>query len=530
MISSKHSPTAQTPSGIYDVVVYSGTPAGIAASVVAAESGRCVLLLEPTNHIGGMSTNGLNTAETEHMLEGGLGGFAMRFYRRLGEVYGMDGPEFHFESGVAERVFWEFLETAGVEVRTGQRLERVDKTGPNLLSVGVGGPSGDLEFRGRVFIDASYEGDLMALAGVSWTIGRESAEEFGEEAAGARFDGAIHEAPTRDSAGRLLPGISCTRDQVVEGAGDREVMCYNLRPILTKDPACRVPLPAPSSYDPLRFEMAAGWILGMVRRGWTPAVGDIVDLYARRNAKLEANNCQAAVFSLGMPGAQSEWPVAGAARRAAIFREHVDHFLGLFHFLTTDSRLPEPLRSEAAGIGLHSGEFADNGHLPSRIYVREGRRMRGRAVVTQRDVTETPAKSDAVGISTHFIDCHHVRRVEIRPGCFANEGRIWRRGRAYQIPYRALTPDPAECANLLVPVAASFSHVAYASFRLESVWMVAGHAAGAAAALAANRGGDVSMVEVKSLQTALRAGGQIVDLTSIRSMEFEGGDGGWVET
>jgi len=527
---SKQSLASIPPAGIYDVVVYSATPAGIAAAVVAAEAGQRVLLLEPTNHIGGMNTNGLNTAETEHMLDGGLGGFAMRFYRRLGEVYGMDGPEFHFESGVAERVFAELLEGAGVEVRTGWALQRMEKTGAKIHSVGVGGPSGVVEFHGRVFIDASYEGDLLALAGVSWTIGREAVEEFGEEAAGARFDATIHEGPTRDASGRLLPGISCTRDQVREGAADREVMCYNLRPILTKDPTWSVPIPAPSSYDPLRFEIAAGWILGMVQRGWTPSVGDIVDLYERRNGKLEANNCQAAVFSLGLLGGQSEWSVADPSRRAMIFREHVDHFLGLFYFLQNETRLPEALRREAAGIGLHTGEFADNGHLPSQIYVREGRRMRGRMVMTQKDVTETPAKGDAVGISTHFIDCHHVRRVEIQPGCFANEGRIWRRGRAYQIPYRALTPDPSECANLLVPVAASFSHVAYASFRLESVWMVAGHAAGAAAALAARQDGEVSKVDIPQLQNALRVGGQVIDLTSIRSLEFEGGDGGWVET
>jgi hypothetical protein len=385
-------------------------------------------------------------------------------------------------------------------------------------------------FAGAMFIDATYEGDLMAQAGVSWTIGRESVDEFGEEAAGARFDGSVHEAPTRDVHGKLLPGIACTLDDVREGAGDCEVMCYNLRPILTRDPDFRIPMPLPSFYDPLRFEIAAGWILGVERRGWVPKVGDIVDLYERRNAKLEANNCQAAVFSLGLPGSQSGWCVADAAGRALIYREHVDHFLGLFHFLRNDERVPEGLRSEASGIGLHQGEFADNGCLPSQIYIREGRRLRGQTIMSQEDVTDRTSKDDAIGLSTHFIDCHHVRRVEIRPGLFANEGRIWRRGRAYQIPYRALTPDPKECSNLLVPVAASFSHVAYASFRLESVWMVAGHAAGIAAAMAARTGCDVSSVDIKALQDMLRAGGQVIDLAEVVPTDDDQGNGGWVET
>jgi hypothetical protein len=512
------------------VVVYAATPAGIAAAVVAAESGMRVLLLEPTGHIGGMNTNGLNTAETEHMLDSSLGGFALRFYQRMGEVYGLDGPEFHFESSVAEKVFEEFLQAASVEVRLNTRLSGVVKDGSKIQAVCVSGPHGDCEISGHVFIDASYEGDLLACSGVSWTIGRESTEEFGEDAAGARFDGSSHTAPTRDRSGRLLPGISCTMDDVREGAGDSEVMCYNLRPTLARDQAWRIPMPAPSSYDPLRFEIAAGWILAMVRSGWTPAVGDLIDLYTRRNQKLEANNCQAAVFSLGLPGFQSGWCTASFTEREDIFRQHVDHVLGYFYFLTHDDRLPESLRAEARDLGLHAGEFIDSDHLPRQLYVREGRRMRGRAVVTQHDVTRDRSKEDSIGVSSHFLDCHHVRRVELRPGCFANEGRIWRRGQAYQIPYRALTPLASECVNLLVPVAASFSHVAYASFRLESIWMVAGHAAGAAAALAVSLGSGVVDVPVHTLQESLRAGGQVVDLSDLHSQEFQGGDGGWIET
>jgi len=514
----------------HDVVVYGGTPAGIAAAVVAAEHGMRVLLLEPTSHIGGMNTNGLNTAETEHMVESSLGGFALRFYQRLGEAYGLAEPEFHFESSVAEKVFEEMLDVAAVRVSKKSRLLSVVTHGSKIHAVCIVGPEGERHIKSHVFIDASYEGDLLAQSGVSWTIGRESIQEFGEDAAGARFDGAEHEAPTRDRGGRLLPGISCTLEDVCVGGADSEVMCYNLRPTLTRDPAWRVPMPAPSSYDPLYFEIAAGWILAMMRSGWTPAVGDLVDLYERRNQKLEANNCQAAVFSLGTLGIQSAWSTANLSDREAIFQRHIDHTLGYFYFLTHDERLPERLRAEARALGLHSGEFIDSDHLPRQLYVREGRRMRGRTVVTQHDVILDRTKDDSIGVCSHFIDCHHVRRVELRPGCFANEGRIWRRGQAYQIPYRAITPKESECENLLVPVAASFSHVAYASFRLESVWMVAGHAAGVAAALAMKHGCGVADVPIHQLQATLRADGQVVDLSGLPSQEFQGGDGGWIET
>jgi hypothetical protein len=488
------------------------------------------VLIEPTSVVGGLNTNGLNTAETEHMLEWSVGGFAMAFYKRLGELYHLPTPEFHFESSVALEAFNGLLKEAGVSVLTGRALAGVEKNGPDIAKMRLSGASAESEsLSARVFVDCSYEGDLMAAAGVPWVCGREAVEEFGEEAAGARFDGFLHNAPTRDRSGALLQGISTTADRVQEGSGDGLVMCYNLRPTLTRDPAFFVPIPEPSTYDPAQFDLMAGWLAGVGVGGWVPAVEDLVDLYERRNGKLEANNCQAAVLSLGCLGMQSAWPTAGPRERARIYQKHLDYTLGYFYFLANDERVPERLRADRRSLGLHSGEFGDNAHLPRQIYVREGRRMRGRLVMTQRDVTLDTTKGDSIGLSSHFIDCHHVQRVEMGEGIFANEGRIWRRGRVYQIPYTAITPVERDCGNLLVPVAAGFTHVAYSTLRLESVWMVTGFAAGIAAAQAVENACHVQQVSVKHLQQRLREHGQVVDLLDEKPTSYDKDDGGWGE-
>jgi hypothetical protein len=223
------------------------------------------------------------------------------------------------------------------------------------------------------------------------------------------------------------------------------------------------------------------------------------------------NNKQAAVLSLGHFGGQFDWPEAGYEERERIFQDHLDYTLGLLHFLSHDPSVPGNLRDEIKGMGLHKGEFADNGHLPYQLYVREARRMKGGYIVRQQDVQTDRRKPDSIGMSSHFIDGHHVQRVALNEQEFVNEGRIWRTGHAYQIPYRSILPRADECTNLLVPVAASFTHVAFCTLRLESVWMITGHAAGVAAAMAVKAGGDVHQVDISVLQDKLRAQGQVLD-------------------
>jgi hypothetical protein len=288
-------------------------------------------------------------------------------------------------------------------------------------------------------------------------------------------------------------------------------MNYNFRLTFAKDELLRRPIPKPQKYDPARYALLANWLSGKAAAGQPVKLNQILDFYPRRNGKFEVNNKQAAIISLGHFGGQFDYPEANYRRREEIVADHWDYTLGLVHFLGTHAKVPGGLQAEIRTWGLHAGEFVDNGNLPYQLYVREARRMRGSYVMRQRDCTTDRSKPDAIGISSHFIDSHHVQRVALSKSEFVNEGRIWRVGWAYQIPYRALTPNEADCENLLVPGAASFSHVAFCSYRLESVWMIGGHAAGVAAAMSAKSGAAVQRVELGKLQAKLRAQKQAVD-------------------
>lgn len=508
---SKAPPSPEPEADSFDVVVYGGVPCGIAAAICAARAGARVLLIEPTRHVGGLSTSGINTAESEHMLKWTIGGFSLEFYRRLGEHYGMGEPEFYFESSVAERIYLQMLAEAGVVVRYGGRLTRVKKSGARIERITL---SDGASLDAAVFVDASYEGDLMAAAGVAYAIGRESREAFGEEAAGVRFDPEPRKARAVDDAGNLLPGISGWAHELQAGDAHPGVMNYNFRLTVACDPAWRVPLPEPTHYDPRRYALLGNWAAQCVAAGETIALPKLLGFIKRRHGKFELNNKQDAVISLGHFGGQFDWPDADPARRAAIYQDHLDYTLGLLHYLGHDPAVPANVREEMRGWGLHRGEFADNDHLPYQLYVREARRMRGQVVVTQHDVQEQRRKPDSIGLSSHFIDCHHVQRLAVSQEAFVNEGRIWRLGYAYQIPYRSLLPKAEEADNLLVPGAASFTHVAFCTLRLESVWMITGQAAGVAAAMAAKQARAVGQLDIEALQAALRDAGQIVDFTA----------------
>jgi len=491
-----------------DIVVYGGVPCGIAASIMAAREGAKVVLIEPSKHVGGLSTSGINTAESEHMLKWTIGGFADEFYRRLGAHYQTGGPEYFFESSVAEEIYLEMLHEAGVEVRFGASVAAVAKEGARITAITLTDGS---KLQAKVFIDAGYEGDLMARAGVKYAVGRESKAEFGEEAAGIRFDKIPRKARTVDESGKLLPGISAWAKDLQEGEAHRAPMNYNFRLTVAKDLKLQVPMPEPKHYDEKRYALLASWFRDQSLQNKPVKLADIIDLYGRRNGKFELNNKQSAIYSLGNFGGQFDWPNASYEQRDQIYQDHMDYTLGLLHFLATDAAVPAKVQAEMKSLGLHKDEFTDNGNLPYQLYVREARRMRGEHVVTQQDVQEDRRKPDSIGMSSHFIDCHHVQRVALNENEFVNEGRIWRMGYAYQIPYRALTPQAAECTNLLVPGAASYTHVAFCTLRLESVWMITGHAAGIAAALAVKDDVSVQKVPLTSLQDKLRAQKQVVD-------------------
>ncbi len=501
--------TAEPKSKTYDVIVYGGTPCGIAAAIMAARVGVSVLLIEPTKHVGGMSTSGINTAETEHMLKWTIGGFADEFYRRLGKIYGTNKPEYYFESSVAERAYLELLKEAGVEIHYGASVAKSAIDGLMITDIIL---SDGTKQKASVFIDASYEGDLMARTeGIDYAIGRESKLEFGEEAAGIRFDKTSRKARTVDENGKFLPGITAWVSDLKEGNAHRAPMNYNFRLTVTKDPKLQVSIPPPKNYDAKRFALLADWLAAQTKINKPSKLADLIGLLARRNGKFELNNKQAAVISLGYFGGQFDWPDADYEKRDEIFQDHWDYTLGLLHFLANDAAVPKNVRVEMQALGLHKDEFTDNGNLPYQLYVREARRMRGAYVMTQKDVQVERRKPDSIGISSHFIDCHHVQRLAVSETEFLNEGRIWRMGFAYQIPYRALTPDAQKCANLLVPGAASFTHVAFCTYRLESVWMIAGHAAGVAAAMAVKDKVAVQKISIAALQHKLTAQKQVVE-------------------
>ncbi len=493
-----------------DVIVYGGTPGGIATAIAAARHGSSVILLEQTKHVGGLNTSGLNTAETEHMLKPTFGGIALEFYTGLGKEYGKDTPVFYWESKIAEKVFNRLLSEAKVNIEFDKLIKSIQKTNRRIDSIEMLDGS---TYTAKVFVDCTYEGDLMALAGVSFAVGRESKEQYNETNAGIRLiDKPIPASPYGDD-GKLLPFISALATDLKEGAADPRVMNYNVRLTVTADDNNKAPLPEPKHYDRSRYLLLERYL----KANPTAKLASMIDFYKRANGKYELNNRQAAVISLGHFGAQFDWPTASHARRKEIFDDHFEYTLGLFHFLATDDSVPQALREETRKWGLPKDEYPDNNHLPYYIYVREARRMVGQYIVTEHDILENRTKEDSIALGSHWIDSHHVQRVAIDKDSFANEGRIWVQiKQPYQYPYRALTPKPEQCENLLVPVCASTSHVGFCSTRLESMWMFLGHAAGAAASMAAKDGAAVQAIDVTKLRDQLRADKQVIDLPTTK--------------
>ena len=493
------------PATVYDVVVYGGTPGGVAAAVAAARQGASVLLVEQKRHVGGLTTSGLNNSEVVHMHVWTFSGISREFYERLAKAYGKTGLMHRWESKVAQKVFDAMLTEAKVPVQYGQRVSKVEKQGSRIRRLVM---LDGTRIAGRTFIDASYEGDVLARAGVSYTWGRESIDQYGEPLAGVRLIDQAVKARTHDDRGKLLPGISTVVEDLKPGAADKKVMNYNFRLALVKDPNNRVPFPKPKSYDPQRYALLANYLAEHPGTGFS----DIVAYWPIAPNKFEANNHQNAIISLGHFGGQFDYPDADYATQDRIAQDHVDYTQGLFWFLLHDPRVPQKLRAQTAEWGLAKDEFTDNGNWPYYLYIREARRMCGRWVMTQKDIQTDREKPDSIGLGSHYIDSHHVERVAVSAGEFCNEGRLWVPGKVYEIPYRAITPKAAECENLLVPVAASFSHVAFCAFRLEPTWMTAGHSAGVAATMAARSGKAVQEIDVDVLQKRLLADKQLLHL------------------
>lgn len=492
----------------YDFVVYGGTAGGVVTAVSAARAGLHVALLVPGRHVGGMMSGGLG--ETDFGRKEVIGGYAREFFDRVGGYYHVadygQRESWYFEPHVAEAVFLRMLSEARVTVVFGRRLKEkggVSKTGHGITALIVEDGS---KYVARVFADCSYEGDLMAQAGVSYTWGRESSEEYGESLAGVRNSTPFHQflvpVSAFDAGHHLLPEIS-PGPKGAPGSADRKVQAYNFRLCLTQRADNLVPFTKPPDYRPARYELLARLIAALAARdGHPPRMSDLMYIGAIPNGKTDINNNGA--FSTDFIGASWDYPEAGYARRARIFQEHVDYTQGFFWFLGHDDRVPASLRAEINSWGLSRDEFTDSANWPHQLYIREARRMTGEYVMTQKDLQVDLRKPDSIGMGSYNSDSHNVQRIAKSDGGVENEGDMEVPVKPYEIPYRILLPRRGQVTNLLVPVCFSASHVAYSSIRMEPQYMILGQAAGIAAAIAVRKDQPVQDVDVEALQRTLR--------------------------
>ncbi len=499
----------------YDLVVYGGTAGGVMTAVSGARHGLKTVLLEPGNHVGGMVTGGLSGTD---MGKGEvIGGMALEFYWRMGKHYEMDRHiqqvAWMPEPGAGEKVMRQMLADAKVTVLYQHRL--VEKTGVRKQGTRVTEVvmENGARFQGKVFADCSYEADLMAQAGVSYTYGREGQKDYGESLAGVLAHTRNHnfavDIPARDADGKLLPEVSA-EPRGEPGSGDKRIQAYNFRVIATKVAANRVPWPKPANYDPARFELLARYLKAMTEfMGRALTMNEVGLIRVIPNGKADLNNRGG--FSTDYIGKNYAYPEGSYAVRARIWQDHVDYQQGFYYFLANDPRVPAALQAEAREWGLAKDEFADTGHWPNQLYVREARRMVGGFVATQKDLQTERTKPDVIGMGSYNSDSHNVQRHVSPEGFVVNEGNVEVPVQPYQIPYRVLVPKAAEAENLLVPVGFSASHVAYSSLRMEPQYMILGHAAGVAAALAVAKGVSVQAVPIAELQKTLLDEGGIFE-------------------
>jgi hypothetical protein len=495
---------------MFDVIVYGGTSAGVIGAVAAAREGARVALVEPGKWIGGMTTGGLS--RTDFGKKETIGGYSLEFYKRAGKKYNRE-VEYFFEPKVASQVYDEMLGEAKVTVFRNTRLKErngVKNKEGRILELRM--ESGE-RFSARVYLDCTYEGDLMAQAAVPYTYGRESQSEYYESLAGVRPKDRNHQFDVKvsstDSSGRLLPEINMgLRGEI--GNADRKVQAYNFRLILTKDPALRVPFAKPDGYEPARFEVLARWLEALARKlGRSPAMNEVSLPGAIQGAKIDLNNRGA--FSTDYIGKNWEYPNATYRLREQIWNDHILYTKSYLYFMANDDRVPKELRDEFAQWGLAKDEFVDNNNWPYQLYVREARRMKGVYVMRQKDIQTELTKPDVIGMGSYNSDSHNVQRFVQEDGTVQNEGNMEVAVAPYQIPYRILLPPKERADNLLVPVCFSASHVAYSTLRMEPVYMIMGHAAGLAAKMAIEGNKAVQDIDVGALQKKLRSQGAVFD-------------------
>jgi len=474
----------------YGLVVYGATPSGIMAAYAGAREGLRVALIVGPNSFGGMSAQGLSVSDVGNPVV--IGGLARNFFERVGRHYGLS-IVYNFEPHVAFGEFAGYVHEAGIDLIEEGVLTGVVKTGAVIDSIRLG--SGAV-FNARFFIDASYEGDLMAMAGASYRVGRESKQEYDEISAGFDAHPAVSRGLPNGIDGRLLPNLEPYPHQARYSA-DRAVQAYCFRLCVTNDPANRVQFTKPPGYDPLRYEF--------FRRSVSSEA--IFEPGALPNQKFDMNS--------DFPGASWAYPDGDATTRAAIWHNHYKYEAGLVYFSATDPGMPVRYRESIADYGLAADEFVDSGNWPRQLYIREGRRLVGQYIMRQQDAQGTVTKPDAIGMGSYNFDCHPTQILVHPDDIIDSEGSMGK-GAApqtlpYQIPYRALLPHPIRVSNLLVTVCVSASHVAFCSLRLEPQYMIMGEAAGVAAGLAVSHNAPLTAI-TSEVQSKLRSYGAVLSL------------------
>ena len=491
----------------YDVAIFGATPSGIAAAIAARRAGiQHVALADPSAHVGGRFAETIGFGEVDRMKPESVGGLWTELRAKVDAHYGKKTatPEPH----VMEQILRAWLKAEGVVFVDRFQPVRADKKGARLVRVYS-------EYRGRieaaVFIDATYYGDILPLAGVSFTIGREARAQYGESLAGVLLklvnppgpiDLPVMSSPISGLAAdgkTLLPHVQGLTTDVREGEGDTHLQCANLYACLTKDPANRLELAAPQNYNPAEFELLRREITRLGKDAKFGFGGGVP------HSKTKMNDGVNYLLHWGLAGGADAYPAATPKERRRIWETHRDYTHRMIWFLRTDASVPESIRQNLQQWGLPKDEFADNAHWPYDLYAREGRRMIGDFVMTQRDLFADLTKPDAIALGSFPVDSHVVRRLATPDGkAVINEGGYLVIPPIYEIPYRALTPKAAECDNLLVTSALSSSRVAFNSLRVEPTWMMLGQAAGIAAAMTQKDGTPVQRVQVAELRKRLQ--------------------------
>ena len=543
--------TAATAAGvdrdkICDVLVYGATSGGVMAAVQAARSGKSVILIAPYVHLGGMSSSGLGVTDIGNYKT--ITGLAREFYYRIYQYYaqpgawkfeerahfyregwswkqwGVDGMlaqkiqmQFLFEPHVAEHVFDQMTREAGVRIVRGKRLDLINgvaKRDARIVTIRM--DDGD-HFAAAQYVDATYEGDLMARAGVGYTIGRESNSRYDEQYNGIHPDYSttvdpyvVRAMPTSGLLPRVQPDLGGR-----PGDGDGGIQAYNYRLCLTNIERNRVPIPKPQDYDPQQYELL-GRLLEkhpQIKPGKRTAVfvtfggpkGHFVKMGKTPNFKTDSNS--AGRFSSDMVGANQAWPDGDYVTRERIAKRIRSYDMGLLWFAAHDRRVPKGVRDAVGQWGLAKNEFQENDHWPYRVYVREARRMVGGYVVTDHDARGLQTANDGVALASYPIDSHPIKYYVGPDGKVWTDGGMSHHSKVFPISYRAICPKRNECTNLVVAGAVSASHAAFGSIRMEPVFMMLGQAAGTAAAIACTRQVDMQAVPYNTLQRQLAMDG-----------------------